>query len=357
MSKKGRGGVPVITGGFVLVAGLVLVAALILTDREGSEGTDADAAIDTAATGEIRTVPSPDTRHMESPVRLRLENARRTVERQPRSGPAWGGYGALCDAHALYDCAEICYAAASELDPTDFRWFYLLAFVAELRGAAPDRVAPLYAEAARLEPRLPTISYRLGEALTRAGRLDEAAAAYRRALEIDPRLAVAHRGLGQVVLAQGEPEVAVTHLARAVELGAGANPATLASLAQAEMRLGNTAAAEDYAARASTATEELAVPDPVRLGIQQMNVSAAQSAARAARLIQAGEYEAALEQMRIVEQTRPDEPSTHYRIGVCLAHLDRPVEALTHLERAAELAPDNEVVRKELERVRGVISP
>ncbi len=73
------------------------------------------------------------------------------------------------------------------------------------------------------------------------------------------------------------------------------------------------------------------------------------------RLIQAGRYEAALEQMRIVEQTRPDEASTHYRIGLCLAHLGKPDEALTRLEQAAELAPDNEVVRRELERVRGLL--
>jgi Flp pilus assembly protein TadD len=72
------------------------------------------------------------------------------------------------------------------------------------------------------------------------------------------------------------------------------------------------------------------------------------------QLIQAGHYEKALEQMRIVEESRPDEASTHYRIGVCLAHLGQLDEALSRLERAAELAPDNEMVARELERVRSL---
>ncbi|NIL99550.1 MAG: tetratricopeptide repeat protein [Acidobacteria bacterium] len=350
-SLQKRGGVAMISGGFVLIAGLLLVVALVWTEPDETDPPKTGEA----AAEPNRSVPAPDTRHMEPPVRSRLETARRTVEERPDSGPAWGGYGALCDAHGLYDCAVACYTVATELDPTDFRWFYLLAFVSELRGGSPDRIVAYYTEASRLEPRLPTIFYRLGEALTRAGRLAEAANAYRKALEIDPQLAVAHRGLGQVVLAQGDAQAAVGSLTKAIELGAEGNPATLASLAQAEMRRGNTAAAEAYAQRAASAAEELPVPDPVRLRIQQMNVSAAQSAARAVRLIQAGRYEAALEQLRIVEQTRPDEPSTHYRIGVCLAHLGKPDEALTRLERAAELAPDNEVVRKELERVRGLL--
>ncbi len=100
---------------------------------------------------------------------------------------------------------------------------------------------------------------------------------------------------------------------------------------------------------------ELPVPDPVRVRIRGMNVSSAKSASRAVRMILAGRYAAALEQMRIVEESRPDEPSTHFRIGLCLAHLGQLNEALPRLERAAELAPDNEVVRRELERVRGLV--
>ena len=347
-----RGGVAVIAGGFVLLAGLILVATLVFTDGQGPEGEDSGT---TPGDATAAAIPAPDTRSMEAPVRRRLEQARSTVERRPDSGPAWGAYGALCDAHSLYECAEASYSMAIELDPQDFRWFYLLAFVSELRGASADQVAAHYGEASRLRPKLPTTFYRLGEALTRAGRLDEASDAYRRAVAIDPELAVAHRGLGQVALVQGDAQAAVDSLPHAVALGADRNAATLASLARAQMLLGTVTEAEASAERAANASDELPVPDPVRLGIQQMNVSAAQSAIRAARMIQAGRYEAALDQMRVVEESRPDEPSTHYRIGLCLAHLGKPDEALPRLERAAQLAPDNEVVRRELERVRGLV--
>ena len=347
-----RRGVAVIAAGAVLLAGLILVTALVLNDGQGPAGEDPATEPGSSA---LTTIPAPDTKHMEAPVRRRLEQARSAVERNLDSGAAWGAYGALCDAHSLYECARACYSVAIELDPQDFRWFYLLAFVAELRGASADQVAAHYGEASRLRPALPTTFYRLGEALTRAGRLEEASEAYGRALAIDPELAVAHRGLGQVALAQGDPQAAVDRLERAVALGADRNVATLASLARAYMRLGNTAAAEAAAERAANVSDELPVPDPVRRGIQQMNVSAAQSAIRAARMIEAGRYEAALDQMRVVEESRPDEPSTHYRIGLCLAHLGKPDEALPRLERAAELAPDNEVVRRELARVRGLV--
>jgi len=341
-----RGGVAAITGGIVLLAGLLLVAALVFSGSQPpTETTESFAPL----------IPAPDTGSMEGPVRRRLEQARTTVERQPDSGPAWGGYGALCDAHSLYECAEVCYTRATELDKSDFRWFYLLGFVSELRGAPADRVAAHYERAALLEPRLPTTFYRLGEVLTRAGRLDEASVAYNRAIAIDTQLTVAYRGLGQVALAQGDPDAAIVHLNRAMALGADRNPATLASLAQAQMRVGDGTAAEATAARAATATAELPIPDPVRLRINEMNLSSAESASRAARLIQAGRYEAALEQMRVVEESRPDEPVTHYRIGVCLANLGQLDEALPRLRRAAELVPDNEIVRREFERVRDLV--
>ena len=347
-----RGGVAKIAGGIVLLSGLILVAALVFTDKQNlaDKGPGADPGVMAAP-----AIPAPDTRYMEAPVRRRLELARSSVERQPNSGAAWGGYGVICDAHSLYECAEVCYARAIELDPQDFRWFYLLAFISELRGASADQVTARYREASRLEPRLPTTFYRLGEALTRAGRLDEASAAYRRALAIDPKLTVAHRGLGQVALAQGDAQVAVASLEQAIALGADRNAPTLASLAQAQMRLGHVVAAEANAARVAGASAKLSVPDPIRGRIREMNVSSAKSAIRAGLMIQAGRYDAALEQMRIVEESRPDEPSTHYRIGLCLAHLGQLNEALPRLERAAELAPDNEVVRRELERVRGLV--
>ena len=237
---------------------------------------------------------------------------------------------------------------------TIFRWFYLLAFAAELRGAPLDLVVENYRTASRLEARLPTIFFRLGEALTRSGQLEEAAAAYEQAVTIDPQLAVAHRGLGQVALAQGRPAEAIEHLQRVLELGGDRNRATLTSLAQAQMRNGDSAAAEETARRASEVNVDLPVPDPVRVRVQQMNLSSRECNRRAVQLIQSGRYEDALAQMLLVEESRPDEPSTHYRIGLCLARLGRVEEALPRLERAAELAPENEIVRAELERARGI---
>ena len=169
-------------------------------------------------------------------------------------------------------------------------------------------------------------------------------------------LVVAHRGLGQVLLSLDDVEGAIRHLQRAVDLGAYRNSATLASLARAQQRLGDVDAAAATAERATAADEEIPVPDPVRLRVREMNLSSKECNHRAVGLIQAGRYEEALALMRIVERTLPDRPSTHYRIGLCLTRLGRIAEGLPRLERAAELAPDNEIVRRELEAARAAAS-
>ena len=332
---------------------VVSVATVLLAMAGCGSGEETPAA---PSPPDVSAIPHPETQHMEVPVKERFDQVREALEREPGSDKAWGAYGALCDSHSFYECADYAYSRAQELGPRDFRWFYLRAFVGEVSGAASDRVVEDYRTAARLEPRLPTTYYRLGEAATRAGLLDEAEQAYRSALAVDPNLVVARRGLGQVLLAKGDAGGAVEELQRAVELGARRNAATLASLARAQQRLGDSTAAEATAVRAAEADEEIPVPDPVRLRVREMNLSSKECNHRAVQLIQAGRYEEALVLMRIVERTLPDRPSTHYRIGLCLVRSGKLAEGLPRLERAAELAPDNEIVRVELERARAELS-
>ena len=107
-------------------------------------------------------VPDPDTSAMQPRGAARLRSARQEVLKQPGSAEAWGSFGAVCDAHQLYDEAALCYRRARALAPGDFPWPYLLANIREFQGAAADDVAALLREAAQLEPDFPPVFFRIG---------------------------------------------------------------------------------------------------------------------------------------------------------------------------------------------------
>lgn len=52
-----------------------------------------------------------------------------------------------------------------------------------------------------------------------------------------------------------------------------------------------------------------------------------------------GRYQAALEWSCKAVQLRPDHPAVHYRLAICLAHLDRPDEARAALGECERLRP------------------
>ena len=52
---------------------------------------------------------------MQPRVTLRLNQARSRVLDEPTSAEAWGGFGAVCDAHELRDHAVSCYRRAQTL--------------------------------------------------------------------------------------------------------------------------------------------------------------------------------------------------------------------------------------------------
>jgi predicted Zn-dependent protease len=54
-----------------------------------------------------------------------------------------------------------------------------------------------------------------------------------------------------------------------------------------------------------------------------------------------GDTAAAEQELREILKVAPDDPQTHHSLGLLLQSLNREVEALPRLQKAAELAPDN----------------
>ncbi len=312
-----------------LAAGIMLALAVVLL--VGRDGTDPPSS--------EWSVPDPDTSSMQPRVARRILEARVDVMVDPASAEAWGRFGAVCDAHRLYDEAAACYERAAGLDPGDFRWPYLSAIVSGARGDDPSRVAALFEETLHLRPDYAPAHLRLAAIAHDGGRPEDARRACERALEIDPALACAHRDLGQVMLALGDPGRAVGHLERAAALDAG-DRAVWAALAQAHARGGNRAAAAGAADRARRAARVIAPPDPVRSAVESLGESTQHRIERAAALRDAGDYEGVIENLKIVQEARPDNGVLHYNLGVAYARTGRARLALDHLAKAVSLRDD-----------------
>ncbi|MCH8149064.1 MAG: tetratricopeptide repeat protein [Planctomycetes bacterium] len=137
----------------------------------------------------------------------------------------------------------------------------------------------------------------LANVLRRAGRVDEAEAAYRAALSIDPRYAPARTDLANLFLFLERPDEAVLLLAEATKLEPD-EPRWPLDVAQLRMDL------RDYQAARETLTELVARRPELAKGHSLLGVV----------MLQLGEADAGVDQLRRAIGLDPDLGSTHYNI-------------------------------------------
>ncbi len=338
-------------GAGVLVGAFAVAGAMriLRTPAHPNSGV----ASDTVTTGKTSTSPTQwevplfDMVDMQPAVRERLQQTRARVLQVPTSPEGWGLLGAVCHAHNLTECAEVCYQRARELDAGDFRFAYMLAILLDSLGREPDGCIAAYRSAARLRPEYPQTYQRIGDALVAQGRIEEAREAYRQAVSVAPDFFAAHRSLGQTALSQGEPVVAVAHLERAVTLmpddGIGH-----AELARAYGNVGNRERSEQATARARTLQRRFGFPDPLVDEMRSMSMSSPSCYNRAKRLVEAGKHAAAIPELEIVEAARPDDPLVQVLLSSAYRATEKASLAEKHLARAkqcltkiARLDPDS----------------
>lgn len=114
----------------------------------------------------------------EREVQMDVAGAARRVELEPRSAAAWGEYGIALRAYSQHPEADRCFQVATDLDPADGRWPYLMGVhLADTDPTAAvgwlERAARGTVPAASRE----TVLARLAEALLAAGRPADALAA------------------------------------------------------------------------------------------------------------------------------------------------------------------------------------
>lgn len=159
----------------------------------------------------------------------------------------------------------------------------------------------------------------------RDGALANGFGAARRALALDDASAVAHLCLGTAYVWSEQLELGLQEAKQALAL----DP----SYAHAALALGNRL---DLLGRTEEGIAEmekglqLSPRDPHRW-LYMIYLARAQ--------VSRGDYEAALQWARRAVQLRPDHPDAHYRLAVCLAHLDRRDEARAALEECERVRP------------------
>jgi tetratricopeptide (TPR) repeat protein len=157
---------------------------------------------------------------------------------------------------------------------------------------------------------------------------DAAIDSIRHQAESQPHSVEAWHFLGDLLLAAGRGRMAVAALQTAYAQG-GATPALTASLARAELRSGDAAAAEN---RLTPLVAKDPGNDSARLllgAVQQMK----------------GEYNLAAKSYRKVLENRPSNVPALYDLAYILVeHAGQPEEALGLAEKATELAPESAAV-------------
>ena len=122
--------------------------------------------------------------------------AQGAVRREPFSGEAWGQLGMVLFAHRLEHDARFCFRQASELQPDEVRWPYLLGVSLSVEDTAAAR--ELFQSALSLQPDSAVIQCRLAELALGRNAVDEAEQLLRDATRSDAKNARAWLDLASV---------------------------------------------------------------------------------------------------------------------------------------------------------------
>lgn len=158
---------------------------------------------------------------MEPSVAAQLTEVRERLDRalaaNAPTATIFGDAGQAYHAYAVVDAAEACYRNAQSLDPSDFRWPYLLGILQQDDGRL-DEAATSFARALSGPNQYYPAWIRLATVHVALGRLDDAAAALERVRAHAPddpaRLVVE----GELDLARRQYDAALKALTRALEL-------------------------------------------------------------------------------------------------------------------------------------------
>lgn len=322
--------------------GLLCVVLLVGCSRSSPPPAETPAEEPTEA------IPQPDLANLPETVRRELETERAAVDALLDSASAdrsqlaehLGRLGQLYQAYQI-DAAEPCYRRAASLAPEEFRWPYLAAVLAQVRGDAAASAAGLE-RALEIRPDDPAALVHLAEVRLDQQRNEEAAELFARVLDSTEYAAAAHHGLGRIAAAAGETRQAIDHFERVVELQPRAQSVRYL-LAAAYRRLGDREAAERHLAEGGSL--HVTHPDPLLQEVEDLATGLGPLLQDAMLAMQEERYEDAQEAYRGALEIDSEHPTALRGLALALRRGGDLPAAVRQLERMIEVYPDHALAR------------
>ena len=262
---------------------------------------------------------------------------REALDSDSTRAAAFGELGMLCQAHQLRPTARRCYRNAEALNPSEFRWPYLIG-QCERDDGKLNEAAGAFRRALAIRPDYLPALIQLAEVDLELGRHAPAEEVFRRALELDASCASALVGLARTSSARGDHRSAADHLERAIALQPRAT-ALHYSLALAYRALGDPDRAESQMARRGS--QKVVISDPVLRDVMERNHSTRLLVDRGRAAAQSRSWTLAEGFLQAAVGRDPEQETARLLLGLVLDQLGRPSEALEHYQASLSLDPDN----------------
>lgn len=283
--------------------------------------------------------PKIDTAALDPAVAKLIMNTTQAVRATPRSSAAWGKLGTVLVTHGFPAEAQNAFAQAGRLSPEEPRWPYQEALAEMAAGGPPELIIARLSSATELSrntsdaPRL-----RLAHFLLEHGKINEAEEHLRTLLQAKPAHPPALLDMARVRLAQGKVRESLEFANRCASEPHVARSAQ-ALLAQLHQRLGNTAAAEAAARQSAGLAPDVPWPDPYQSDLEDVLIGKQGLMEQAQQLIEARQFDAALNMLATVTNDYPADAEGYYGIGALLNQQNRSGEAERVLREHLRLDP------------------
>jgi len=295
---------------------------------------------------ELLPLPTVDTSDLESSVRSALARAQAQFDgvAQRKPGPreladAYGELAMTYQAQSLVHPAEVAYANARTLAPSDKRWAYLLGHLYNDASRVPEGISAFEAALAIDRRDSPTL-LSLGEAYLQHGDFDKARTMYETLRSDDKARAAALAGLGKVALATHQYKDAVGYLEEALKLSPGATRLRQ-PLAMAYRELGDRAKAEQNLQQFDAGGMEPGIVDPLADALNAKVAASRALVRRGQRAGKAGRYDLAEAAFRAAVEADPTSAEAIENLGISLANLGRLEEAQRQLSQSISMDDKN----------------
>jgi HemY protein len=248
-----------------------------------------------------------------------------------------GQLGRLYQANHFAAQADACYCLATESEPRNSLWCYLLAVTRETTSTG-DEVLELLRKTVSLAPTYTPAHLRLADLLLKRNELDAAGQEYRTCLRQSPSSAHAQLGLARIAVARTAWPEAESLLRRTLE----ADPAFGSAhrlLATVYENLGSRERADASKARAEECSRFRAAADPWVDSLDDVCFDPAYLLVRADMAKQTRDPQRSLALMRRAVEVAPSDPRPHETLGTALRELGDLAGARPLLRRAIELGP------------------